>query len=108
MIKEFKGGQKVDSSIKPLPFKKRKEPVLNIGYDYYVSFGNNCVYSCTLLEVINEFDRTEVKIEIPMKALSKKGYRTSFGGNSHRWVSTHIVYAREIGLTPEEAVRNQV
>jgi hypothetical protein len=108
MIKEFKGGQKVDSSIKPLPFKKKKEPVLIIGNDYYVSFGNNYVYPCTLLEVINEFDITEVKVEIPMKALSKKGFKTSFGGISHRWVQTSILYAREIGLTPEDAVRNQV
>ena len=108
MIKEFKGGQKVDSSIKPLPFKKKKEPVLIIGNDYYVSFGNNCVYPCTLIEVINEFDMKEVKVEIPMKALSKKGYQTSFGGISHRWTRTRTLYAREIGMTPEEAVRNQV
>jgi hypothetical protein len=108
MLKEFKGGQKVDSSVKPLPSKKRQEPVLNVGYDYYVSFGNNNTYPCTLLKVINEFDRTEVLIEIPMKAKSKKGYTNSFGMTYNRWTQTNILYATEIGLTPEDAVRNQV
>ena len=108
MLKEFKGGQKVDSSIKPLQFKNRQEPILKIGYDYYVSFDNNNVYPCTLLNVINEFDKTEVLIEIPMKPKSRKGYTNSFGITYNRWTQTNILYATEIGLTPEDAVRNQV
>ncbi|HEX5155150.1 MAG TPA: hypothetical protein VFW07_27090 [Parafilimonas sp.] len=107
MIKQFKNGQKVNSSVKPLPFSLRKEPVLKIGWGYYVSFFDNNVYPCTLLEIINEFEKTEVKIEIPMKAQSRKGYLDSNGVRNNHWKQTHILYATEIGLTPEDAVRNQ-
>lgn len=100
MIKEFIGRKVVDNSIKPLPFKNRKAPQLIIGQDYYVSFGNNNAYPCTLLNVINEFSETEVKIEIHIRKKSTASNIKTF--------QTNILYSIEIGLTPDDAVRNQV
>ncbi len=108
MIKTFQGGVKVDHNTKPLSYSKRVQPDLHIGYDYYVSFTNNNVYPCTLLEIINEFDKTEVKIGIPVKSKSKKGFIDGIGNRSFYLTQTNIVYATEIGLTPIDAVKNQV
>ena len=43
---------KVDKSISPTPSTVRKEPTLTVGADYYVCFGNNIAYPCTLIEII--------------------------------------------------------
>jgi DNA primase large subunit len=40
--------------------------------------------------------------------LSKKGFIDRNGNISHHWVSTYTLFANEIGLTPEEAVINEV
>lgn len=108
MIKDFQGGIKVDDNTKPLPYSKREEPNLHIGNDYYVSFLNNNVYPCKVLEIINKFDKTEVKIEIPMKSKSKKGFIDGNGNRSFQGTQTYIIYAIEIGLTPVDAVKNKV
>ena len=108
MLTELKGRIKVDKKIQTLIRSKRKAPELNIGYDYFVCFHNNNVYPCTLIEIINEFKTTEVRIEIPMKKLSAKGFMDSSGKISHRWMQQHIVLATSIGSTPEEAVKNMV
>ena len=107
-MKSLKGKIKVDAKIKPLPFKKRKAPEPHIGDEYFVSFGNNNVYPCTLLEIINKFSETEVRIEIPMKSLSKKGFIDINGNRSNQWTQTNILRTVEIGETPELAVRNTV
>jgi len=81
---------KVDKSISPTPSTVRKEPVLAVGADYYVSFGNNIAYPCTLIEIIGGSPK---RIRI-----SKKDKGEIFG--------EHVLFSDEIGLTPEEAVRN--
>ena len=43
---------KVDQEITPLHYLKRTEPVLEVGADYYVCFGNNIAYPCTLTKII--------------------------------------------------------
>ncbi len=108
MIKGFLNRVKVDKTIKPIHFRKRKTNDLVVGGDYYVSFGCNDAYPCRLIKIINQFDRLEVEIEIPMKPMSKRGFIDINGKISHHWVSTHILFADEIGLTPEEAVINEV
>ena len=43
---------KVDQEITPIHYTKRTEPELKIGADYYVCFGNNVAFPCTLKEII--------------------------------------------------------
>ena len=106
MIKKNQDGIKVVQNIRPLSYSKRVQPDLHIGHNYYVSFGDNNAYSCTLVEIRNEFDRTEVKIELSIQ--SKKGFIDSNGNLCHEWKEPHILYATEIGLNPNHAVKNQV
>ena len=82
----------VDKNITPIPFTKRTAPALNVGADYYVCFGNNRVYPCTLIEII---EGSPKRIRI-----SKHDKGEVFG--------EHVLFSDEIGLTPEEAVINTV
>jgi len=81
---------KVDKSITPTPSTVRKEPALTVGADYYVCFGNNLAYPCTLIEILGGSPK---RIRI-----SKKDRGEIFG--------EHVLFSDEIGLTPEEAVQN--
>ena len=81
---------KVDKSIAPTPSTVRKEPALTLGGNYYVCFGNNIAYPCTLIEIIGGSPK---RIRI-----GKKDKGEIFG--------EHVLFSDEIGLTPEEAVRN--
>lgn len=83
---------KVDKAITPIHYSKRAEPVLEVGADYYVSFGNNIVYPCTLNEIIEGTPRKIV--------ISKYDNDKLFG--------KHVLFSNEIGRTPEEAVVNSV
>lgn len=83
---------RVDKQITPIHYSKRKEPVLQVGADYYVSFGNNIAYPCTLNEVIEGS---------PKKIVISKYDNGKLFGN-------HVLFSNEIGQTPEEAVRNSV
>ena len=83
---------KVDQEITPVDYTKRTEPVLQVGQDYYVCFGNNIVYPCRLNKII---DGTPKKLVI-----SKYDNGKLFG--------EHVLFSNEIGQTPEEAVRNTV
>ncbi len=78
---------KVDKKIEPVLFNERKGIPLTIGNDYYVSFGLNEAIPCKLVEII----------EGPPKRIR---IRMEDGEN--------ILFADEIGRTPEEAVINQV
>jgi hypothetical protein len=83
---------KVDDKITPIHYTKRKEPVLKVGADYYVCFGNNIVYPCILNEIIEGPPKRVV--------ISKYDNDKSFG--------KHVLFSNEIGQTPEEAVLNTV
>ena len=83
---------KVDQEITPLHYSKRTEPELQVGADYYVCFGNNIAYPCTLTKII---DGTPKRIVI-----SKYDNDKVFG--------EHTLFSNEIGKTPEEAVVNSV
>ena len=83
---------KVDQKITPVHYSKRTEPSLQVGADYYVSFGNNIAYPCTLTKII---DGTPKRIVI-----SKYDNDKVFG--------EHTLFSNEIGKTPEEAVVNSV
>ena len=83
---------KVDEKITPIHYSKRTEPELQVGANYYVCFGNNIVYPCTLTKII---DGTPKRIVI-----SKYDNDKLFG--------EHTLFSNEIGKTPEEAVRNSV
>lgn len=98
----------VDKSVKPISIELRKEIPLNVGGDYFVSFGNNEVHRCILSEIIKLSDLKQIKIEIPIRPKSKNGFIDINGNLSHNWISSHIIYSNEIGLTPEEAVINGV
>lgn len=108
MIKNLYGGIKVDRRIKPLKISERIQPPLFVGSNYYVSFMNNNAYPCSIIEIINEFEQTEVKIEIPLKLKSKKGAIDKNGNITFRPTQTNIIFGTDIGLTPEDAVKNQV
>jgi hypothetical protein len=83
---------KVDKKITPVHYSKRTEPVLEVGADYYVCFGNNIAYPCTLTKIM---DGTPKRIVI-----SKYDNDKIFG--------EHTLFSNEIGKTPEEAVVNSV
>jgi hypothetical protein len=63
-----------------------------IGEDYYVSFGNNEAHRCKLVDIPEMYQGQRIKIETP----------------TPRGSITHILFADEIGTTPDEAVMNQV
>ena len=81
---------KVDKDITPIHYTKRTEPELKIGEDYWVCFGNNIAYPCTLKEIIEGRNKRVV--------ITKYDNDKTFG--------EHVVFSNEIGRTPEEAVRN--
>ena len=62
------------------------------GKDYYVSFGNNEAHRCKLVDIPEMYQGQRIKIETP----------------TPRGSITHILFADEIGTTPDEAVMNQV
>ena len=83
---------RVGPEITPIDYAIRTAPVLQVGEDYYVCFGNNIVYPCRLNKII---DGTPKKLVI-----SKYDNGKLFG--------EHVLFSNEIGQTPEEAVRNSV
>ena len=83
---------KVEKEITPVHYSKRKEPVLTVGADYYVCFGNNVVYPCTLKEIL----------EGPPKRIVINKY------DNGKLFGEHVLFSNEIGQTPEEAVINSV
>ena len=83
---------RVDKEITPIHYSKRTEPLLQPGADYYVCFGNNIVYPCTLNEIIEGHPKKIV--------ISKYDNDKVFG--------KHVLFSNEIGRTPEEAVMNSV
>jgi hypothetical protein len=76
---------KVDKKIKPIHFSNRNTPLLEIGNKYWISFGSNKAKQGTLVEVH------------PNNGVS---VRFNNGVNG--------LFADELGLTPEQAVINQV
>lgn len=83
---------KVDRSVSPTPFSQRKPVNLVIGEEYYVSFGNNEAHRCKLVDIPEMYKGQRITIETP----------------TPRGLITHLLFADEIGTTPDEAVMNQV
>jgi hypothetical protein len=81
---------KVDKSITPIHYTKRTEPDLVLGGDYYVCFGDNVAFPCTLKEILGGRNKRVV--------ITKYDHDQRFG--------EHVVFSNEIGRTPEEAVIN--
>ena len=106
MLKEYKYSINVDQKIAPLPTKQRVVPELKAGERYYISFQDNWAYPCQLLEMINEFSETEVKVQIELKA--QFFYIRKNGMMKYEPFQQHTIYASEIGSTPEEGVKNTV
>jgi len=106
MLKEYKYPIKVDSKIIPISTKDRIVPELKTGERYYISFQDNWAYPCQLLEIINEFSETEVRVQIELKA--HFSYIRKNGIMIYEPFHQHTIYACEIGSTPEEAVKNTV
>jgi hypothetical protein len=106
MIKEFRYRVKVPTQIKTLPRSQRVAPALKKGEKYYISFGNNWAYPCFIYEVVQEFERTEVRVKIKVK--EQYAYFRQNGKMTYDPYEEHLVYANEIGITPEDAVRNSV
>jgi hypothetical protein len=99
---------KVDKKIKPIHFFNRTPVELVVGNEYYVSFGSNEVKRCKLIEIRDGDSRRQIVIEVPVKPQSEKGFKDLNGNISHHWVDSYTLFADEIGLTPEEAVVNEV
>ena len=81
---------KVDKEITPIHYTKRTEPELRVGGDYFVCFGNNVAFPCTIKEIKEGRNKRVV--------ITKYDNDKEFG--------EHVVFSNEIGVTPEEAVRN--
>ena len=81
---------KVDQEITPIHYTKRTEPELRVGADYYVCFGNNVAFPCTLKEI--------------KEGRNKRVVITKYDNDQKS--GDHVLFSNEIGLTPEEAVRN--
>lgn len=106
MLKEFRYPIKVNSKIRTISRKERTEPELKLGSKYFVSFGTNYAYPCFLTAIINEFEQTEVKIKVQIK--ENISYFRKDGQLAYYPFQEHLLYANEIGNTPEDAVRNSV
>jgi hypothetical protein len=106
MLKEFRYRVKVKPSVKSLPWSQRITPDLKKAEKYYISFGNNWAYPCFIDEIINEFALTEVRVKIQVK--DQYAYFREKGRMTYDPYEERLVYANEIGKTPEDAVRNSV
>lgn len=106
MLKQFQTRVKVNSKTRPLKRSERITPELKVGDSYYVSFGINWAYHCFISEIVNEFEQTEVKIKIRIK--EHLAYFIRDGKRTYDPHEEHVVYANEIGKTPEQAVQNSV
>lgn len=73
MLGDIQGRVKVSPKIKTILRYERVEPELKLGSSYYISFGCNYAYPCTLINIINEFSQTEVEVKVMCK--SKKDGR---------------------------------
>ena len=83
-------------------------PELILGNRYYVSFSNNNVYPCELIGVSNEFEETEVEVKFSLKPTARiRIIKIEKEMRNHVKIG-HILYAKEIGSTPEQAVNNTV
>lgn len=80
---------KVKPGIKPLHYRDRKPVKVIEGGYYYVSFGNNRAVRCVVTSLPKTGENPDI-VSIQVNG------------------SNHIIYKDELGLTPEEAVRNQV
>ena len=101
MALNYLGKIKVVKKFKPLAIKDRKPPELIEGNNYYISFGSNNAYPCTLLEVQKQWSVPAVTVKIPVKSKSKIG-------DKPQHFNEHVVNHNEIGATPEEAILNEV
>jgi hypothetical protein len=86
---------KVDKKVRPVHFSQREQVELVIGKEYYVSFGENTVQRCKLTSIDEKTGM--ITVEIP----TKTGYDNGLAGR-------RTLFSNEIGLTPEEAVINEV
>jgi len=98
----------VPRRIKPLPKKERRIVDLVPGTRYYVSFGTNNAYPCTLVEILEEFSIREIRVVIDYKPNRQGWYRNSTGALVWVTGNEHILFPSEIGETPEHAVQNEV
>ena len=105
-MEHYFGKSLVKGKVKSIPISNRITPDLIIGGTYYVSFGRNIAYICTLLEIINEFQNTEVKILRQGK--TSKITNKMDGTKSRYFTRENILYAYQIGISPEDAILNQV
>jgi hypothetical protein len=88
---------KVNNSIKPLHTKKRQKPELIIGNSYYISFGLNEAIPCILLKVIDNDKGNLKQVHVGIKNNSMRGYG-----------DISVLFSDEIGITPEQAVINEM
>lgn len=86
---------KVDKKVRPVHFSQREQVELVIGKEYYVSFGEHIASKCKLISI--DETRGMITVEIP----TKTGYDNGLAGR-------RTLFSNEIGLTPEEAVINEV
>jgi hypothetical protein len=77
---------KVDKEITPIHYTKRTEPELTVGGDYFVSFGNNIAFPCTIKEIKGGRNKRVV--------ITKYDNDKEFG--------EHVVFSNEIGVTPRK------
>jgi hypothetical protein len=81
----------VNKSVKPVHISTRNAPKLIVNDTYYISFGNNEVKPCILLDIVDQN-----KVRVGIKNNSKNGYG-----------DVYVVLNTEIGTSPEEAVINE-
>jgi hypothetical protein len=105
---DFRTKIKVDKKVKPIHHKDRKPLELILGRNYYVSFGNHHATPCKLIEVEGDEAVKRITVEIPTKIRSVKGFIDVNGNISHHWVDVCSLFGDELGMTPEEAVVNEV
>lgn len=80
---------KVKQGTTPLHFHHRKHIEIIEGGYYYVSFGNNIAIRCVVISLPKAGENPEI-ISIQVNGKNK------------------CIYKNELGLTPEQAVKNQV
>lgn len=97
MALELVGRIKV-KGVKPVPVEKRVRFDLTVGAKYYISFEDNQVYPCVLKEIITTLEPRQIKVISQLKKLKKDGGAVFF--------DEFVVYAHEIGRTPDEAAKN--
>jgi hypothetical protein len=106
MLKEFRYRIKVSAKVKYVPIIKRVIPELKMRETYYVSYGGNYAYPCFISEIVKEF--ADIEVWVQLRVPEKDAYYREGGKMVYNPYTSRLIYAYNLGRTPDDAVRHMI